>query len=173
MHTWPGRSSDVKTEVMTSRPHYYTRLGVLVYQGRKTDEGRRAWRENTRCYLSRNMLRLECKLVLCVCITFYKFLPTSSYVWQSYVCCFLKIASVCLWAKIKGVCSDGYCHWNLGVPIKCLEWDVMRWDDFKKMCVPNFRDDEIIAEILTCLNPWITYIEECLHVLPRVPPSKR
>ena len=22
----------------------------------------------------------------------------------------------------------------LGVPIKCLEWDVMRWDDFKK-CV--------------------------------------
>ena len=44
---------------MTSRPQYYTRLGVLVYQRRNIDEGRRAWRENTRCYLSRNMLRLE------------------------------------------------------------------------------------------------------------------
>ena len=33
---------------------------------------------------------------------------------------------------------------------------------FRKMCVPNFRDDRTITEILTCLNPGIMQIAECL-----------
>ena len=117
-------------EVMTSRPRYYTRLGVLVYQRGKTDEGRRAWRENTRCYLSRNMLRLECELVQCVCAySRYKF---SCLAVIQCVCCFLKIASVCLWAKDLDKRSLQW--WllplKLGVPIKNLGWELMGQSEY-------------------------------------------
>ena len=39
---------------------------------------------------------------------------------------------------------------------------ILGWDDSGKMHVPDFRDDGTIMEILTCLNPEITEIAECL-----------